>query len=45
MNRYILSNGLIGDFDQSLHIRDLLREKFPQDSHAKNCQVWAIYSY
>jgi hypothetical protein len=40
----IMSNGLIRDFGQALQIRDLLRGRFPEDPHAGNCEVWAVYS-
>lgn len=43
MKGWMMSNGLIGDLFKALEIRDLLRKKFPEDPHAQNCQVWAIY--
>ncbi len=39
----ISANGLMGDLGQSLQIRDRLRQDYPEDSHAMNCEVWAIY--
>jgi len=39
----ISANGLLGDLGQSLQLRDRLRQDFPEDSHAVNCEVWAIY--
>lgn len=39
----VQENGLIGNFDRAIEIRDLLRKEFPRDSHSANCQVWAIY--
>jgi hypothetical protein len=43
VNSHVMPNGLIGDLVRSLDIRNTLRKEFPEDSHAKNCQVWAIY--
>jgi hypothetical protein len=39
----IATNGLLPDLDRALEVRDLLRTKFPEDSHAAKCEVWAIY--
>jgi hypothetical protein len=39
----VQENGLIGDFDRAIEIRDLLRKELPQDSHSANCHVWAVY--
>ena len=39
----LMDNGLIGDLNQALQIRDFLHKKFPDDPHAKKCSVWAIY--
>lgn len=39
----IIANGLLNDLDRALQIRDRLRQEFPEDSHAMNCGVWAIY--
>ena len=41
--RYLMDNGLIGNLNQALQIRDFLHKKFPEDPHAKRCAVWAIY--
>ncbi len=43
INNYVMPNGLIANLGQALQIRDLLRKEFSEDSHAQNCQVWAIY--
>jgi len=43
INRYIMSNGLVGDLRHALQVRDLLRKEFYEDSHAQNCEVWAVY--
>ena len=43
IENYVMSNGLIGNLSQALQIRNLLRKEFSEDSHAQNCQVWAIY--
>jgi len=43
MTPYIMPNGLLGNLAQSLAIRNTLRERFPKDSHACACQVWAVY--
>lgn len=40
---HVMPNGLIGDLAEALRIRDSLRENFPEDPHAKDCEVWAIY--
>jgi hypothetical protein len=39
----ILENGLIADFERALELRDLLRETCPDDDHACECEVWAVY--
>lgn len=39
----ILENGLLGDLTQALRIRDTLRRRFPEDHHARECHVCAIY--
>ena len=39
----LMDNGLIGDLNQALQIRDFLHKKFPDVPHAKKCSVWAIY--
>ena len=44
INPYLMSNGLIGNLPQALHICDLLRQTFPNDPHVKECEVWAVYS-
>jgi hypothetical protein len=36
-------NGLIGELNEALALRDTLRANYPGDSHASNCHVWAIY--
>src|SRR5690606_10964450 len=43
MNQYILENALLRDLNRALKIRDYLRQKSPEDSHAGNCKVWAVY--
>lgn len=44
INNYVMPNGLIRDFNRALQIRNLIRKKFSEDSHAENCEVWGIYS-
>lgn len=39
----VMPNGLIGSLLRALQIRDTLRKGFSEDSHAENCEVWAIY--
>jgi hypothetical protein len=34
--------GLITDYDRAFEIREILKEKYPQEAHA-NCSVWAIW--
>lgn len=43
VNDHVMPNGLIGDLARALQVRDSLRKRFPEDPHAENCQVWAIY--
>ena len=43
IDNYVMTNGLIGDLDRALQIRDSLRKEFSEDSHAEDCEVWAIY--
>ena len=43
ISRHVMSNGLIGDLDNALEIRDRLRKKFPEDAHAESCEVRAVY--
>ena len=43
ISKFVMTNGLIGDLDRALQIRDTLRSKFPEDPHAGNCTVWGIY--
>ncbi|MBN2218601.1 MAG: hypothetical protein JW719_14590 [Pirellulales bacterium] len=43
INNNVMKNGLIGDFDRALIIRDLLRVEYSEDPHANNCGVWAVY--
>ena len=43
IDKYLMSNGLISSVDKAFEIRDKLRNDFGEDSHAKACQVWAIY--
>lgn len=44
INSHIQTNGLICDLSQALQTQNELRKKFPEDPHAQNCEVWAIYS-
>ena len=37
------SNGLIGNVKEALATRDMLRTKYLDDPHAKNCKVLAVY--
>lgn len=39
----IKGNGLIGDLTEAFRIRDILRSQFPEDHHAQECHVCAIY--
>lgn len=43
VSEHVMPNGLIGDLTRALQIRNSLRKNFPEDSHAQNCTVWAIY--
>ncbi len=43
IDSHVMPNGLIGDFRRALRVRDSLRQRFPKDPHAENCEVWAIY--
>jgi|TARA_B100001105_G_C22390006_1_gene443907 hypothetical protein len=43
INPHLMPNGLIGDLTQAFRIRNLLRQKFPDDSHVKESEVWAVY--
>ncbi|SJZ39928.1 hypothetical protein SAMN02745119_00468 [Trichlorobacter thiogenes] len=39
----IMENGLLCDLAEAFRIRDILRTQFPEDHHAQECQVCAIY--
>jgi hypothetical protein len=39
----IMENGLLGDLAEAFRIRDILRSQFPEDHHAQECHVCAIY--
>ena len=43
INPHLMPNGLIGDLTQAFRIRNLLRQKFPDDPHVKESEVWAVY--
>jgi hypothetical protein len=43
LSEHVMTNGLIGDLNRALQIRDTLRKEFPEDAHAENCEVWAVY--
>ncbi|SVE27741.1 uncharacterized protein METZ01_LOCUS480595, partial [marine metagenome] len=43
INPHLMPNGLIGDLTQALRIRNLLRQKFLDDPHVKESEVWAVY--
>jgi len=43
ISKSVMPNGLIGDLDRALQLRDTLRKEFSEDAHAENCEVWAIY--
>jgi hypothetical protein len=43
INQHVMPNGLIRDLGRALQLRDLLRKRFPEDSHAQDCAVWAVY--
>lgn len=36
-------NALIHSLPKALELRNLLRNRFPGDPHAQECQVWAVY--
>ena len=38
------TNGLLSDLETARALRDSLRRKYPDDDHARACEVWAIYS-
>ncbi len=40
---HVMPNGLIGEFEQALQIRDSLRKGCFCDGHAEHCEVWAVY--
>ena len=42
-NDLINQFGLIGDITIAYEVRDNLRNKYSTDSHAKACEVWAVY--
>jgi hypothetical protein len=39
----LMENGLLGDLTEAFRIRDILRCQFPDDHHAQECHVCAIY--
>jgi hypothetical protein len=42
-SRFIKENGLLDDLTEALRIRDILRSHYPEDHHAQECHVCAIY--
>ena len=34
---------LIDNLDYAYHLRDMLHKDFSEDSHAEDCEVWAVY--
>ena len=43
IDKYVMPNGLIGNKVHAFHVRNMLRETYPEDSHAGACEVWAVY--
>ncbi len=43
IDNHVMSNGLIEDLKRAFQIRNILRENYSEDSHAEDCEVWAIY--
>ena len=43
-SQYIESNALIASAQTALQVRDSLRRLFPEDAHACECSVWAVYA-
>jgi len=39
----IMENGLLADLTEAFRIRDILRSQFPEEHHARECQVCAVY--
>ncbi len=39
----IMENGLMNDLTRAFQIRDVLRTRFPDDHHARDCDVCAVY--
>jgi hypothetical protein len=40
---HVMPNGLIRELSPALVIRDTLRADFAEESHAGDCEVWAVY--
>ena len=43
-SQYIESNGLIASAQTALKVKDSLRRFFPEDAHACECSVWAVFA-
>jgi len=43
LDNHIAPNGLLHDLNQALKLQNILRQNFPDDSHAWNCRTWAVY--
>lgn len=39
----VRENGLLSDLTRAFQIRDVLRTRFPDDHHARKCDVCAVY--
>lgn len=42
-DEYIMTNGLLRNLEQAIYFKNKLRNDFPNDSHAEDCDIWAIY--
>ena len=42
ISKHMMNNGLIGDLETALLVRDVLRNEFHEDAHAEGCEVWAV---
>ncbi len=38
-----MPNGLICELAKALKIRDVLKSSYPDENHASECEVWAVY--
>ncbi len=44
LSHHIENNGLISSLNTALSVRDIIQSRFPEDSHACECSVWAVYA-